>query len=76
MLFGIQEKLEKNLSNNSQINTFHGQTCQSSNSVWDFVKVVNDDVLSQIQIIVKENPGCTQLVKCELAYYAPEKIKK
>ena len=76
MLFGIQEKLEKNLSNNSQINTFNKQTCQISNSVWDFLKIVNDDVLSQIQIIVKENPGCTQLVKCELAYYAPEKIKK
>ena len=51
-------------------------TCPSSNSIWDFVKVVNDDVLGKIQIIVKENPGCTQLVKCELAYHVPLKVKK
>ena len=41
-----------------------------------FIKSVNDDVLGKIQIIVKENPGCRQLVKCELAYHAPQKLKK
>jgi len=51
-------------------------TCPSSNSIWDFVKSVNNDVLGKIQVIVRENPGCSQIVKCELAYYVPHKLKK
>ena len=78
LVFGI-DKLHQSGKTETFVpyqNALNELTCPSSNSIWDFVKTVNDDVLGKIQIIVKDNPGCSQLVKCELAYYIPQKLKK
>ena len=81
LIFSVDtlKKLDRTVSSlpTSQKNKYLEEfTCPSTNSVWTFIKSVNDDVLGKIQIIVKENPGCRQLVKCELAYHVPKKLKK
>ena len=73
LIFGVDI-----LKNDKWQNEFHNNNikCGREESMWDIFKSVNNEVLQEIQQIILKNPGCSQLVKCEGAYFVPYQIKK
>ena len=51
-------------------------SCNAQGSIWDTFRSINNDVLNDVSKIIKGNPGCQNLVKCEILSALPISIKK
>ena len=74
LIFGVDS-----FKNGKWLDEFHNSNLKCAaeeESVWEVFEKVNNDVLFEIEQIIRKNPGCTQFVKCELSYFVPKSIKK
>ena len=74
LIFGVDS-----FKNGKWLDEFHNSNLKCAadqESVWEVFEKVNNDVLFELEQIIRKNPGCSQFVKCELSYYVPKSIKK
>ena len=69
MIFGV-DKLEN--SKFQMLTPKDKFTCIAQDSIWDIFQSINNEVLKDVSKLIEDNPGCKNLVKCEILHAIPK----